>query len=222
MTTRPAGGHGFDLLVVGLTGGIATGKSTVSSMLEAAGIPVIDADRLAREAVEPDRPAFREVVAAFGPEVLGPDGRLDRARLGAIVFADPAARARLEAIIHPRVFEAERAWLADLARKDPGGIAVVDAALLLESQNFRWMDAVVVVGAPREAQIERLVKSRELSRAEAEARVAAQWPLERKRAFADYEIDNGGSLEATRAQVEALAAELRQRVGRKKGRGKRG
>ncbi|HEX7128104.1 MAG TPA: dephospho-CoA kinase [Thermodesulfobacteriota bacterium] len=209
---RAQGGHGFDLLVVGLTGGIASGKSTVSAMLEALGIPVIDADRLAREVVEPGRPAFAEVVAAFGPEVVAPDGRLDRARLGAIVFADPAARARLEAIVHPRVFEAERARLAEIARRDPGGVAVVDAALLLESGNARWMDAVVLVAAPRETQIERLVGRRGLSRAEAEARVAAQWPLERKRALADYEIDNGGSLESTRRQVAALAEALRERA----------
>lgn len=210
---RAGGGHGLDLLVVGLTGGIASGKSTVSAMLEASGIPVIDADELAREAVLPGQPAFDEVVAAFGRQVVGPDGRLDRARLGGIVFADPAARARLEAIVHPRVFERERARLAEIARRQPGGVAVVDAALLLESGNFRWMDAVVVVAAPREAQIERLVDRRGLSRADAEARVAAQWPLERKRAMADYEIDNGGSLEATRRQVEALAAELVRRAG---------
>jgi dephospho-CoA kinase len=213
MNARAGGGHGLDLLVVGLTGGIASGKSTVSAMLEASGIPVIDADELAREAVLPGQPAFDEVVAAFGRQVVGPDGRLDRARLGGIVFADPAARARLEAIVHPRVFERERARLAEIARRQPGGVAVVDAALLLESGNFRWMDAVVVVAAPREAQIERLVDRRGLSRADAEARVAAQWPLERKRAMADYEIDNGGSLEATRRQVEALAAELVRRAG---------
>lgn len=221
MIARAAGGHGLDLLVVGLTGGIASGKSTVSAMLERAGIPVIDADRLAREAVEPGRPAFDEVVAAFGREVVGPDGRLDRARLGAIVFADPAARARLEAIVHPRVFEGERARLAEIARERPGGLAVVDAALLLESGNHRWMDAVVLVGAPRAAQVERLVTQRGLSPEEAEARVAAQWPLERKRPYADYEIDNGGSLAATEAQVKALVSALEARAVSKKVRAKR-
>lgn len=218
---RAPGGHGLDLLVVGLTGGIASGKSTVSAMLEAEGIPVIDADRLAREALEPGTPAYQEVVAAFGPEVVGPGGRLDRARLGAVVFADADARARLEAIVHPRVFEAERAWLAQVARERPGSVAVVDAALLLESGNHRWMDGVILVAAPREAQIERLVGRRGLTPAEAEARVAAQWPLERKRAVADHEIDNGGSLEATRAQVGALARRLTAEAASKKGRAKR-
>lgn len=221
MDTRAAGGHGFDLLVVGLTGGIASGKSTVSAMLEADGIPVVDADRLAREAVEPGQPAFAEVVAAFGAEVVGADGRLDRARLAARVFADPAARATLEAIVHPRVFERERAWLAQVARERPGGVAVIDAALLLESGNHRWMDQVVLVTAPPEVQIERLVGSRGLTRADAEARVRAQWPLERKRALADHEVDNGGSLEATRGRVRMLARELKARAAEKKAREKR-
>lgn len=210
--SKPIGGHGLDLFVVGLTGGIASGKSTVSAMLAEAGIPVIDADRLAREAVEPGRPAFREVVEAFGREVVGPDGHLDRKRLAGIVFADPAARARLESIVHPRVFEGERAALAHLARGQPGGVVVVDAALLLEAGNHRWMDAVVLVLAPREAQIERLVARDRLSRAEAEARLAAQWPLEAKRPYADYEIDNGGSLESTRRQVAAMVEALRRRA----------
>jgi dephospho-CoA kinase len=209
---RAEGGHGLGLLVVGLTGGIASGKSAVSAMLEAAGVPVIDADRLAREVVEPGRPAFDEIVAAFGREVVGADGRLDRARLGAIVFADPEARRRLEAIVHPRVFEAERAALAELARTRPGSVAVVDAALLLESGNHRWMDAVVLVAAPRETQIARLMARNGLARPEAEARLAAQWPLEAKRAYADYEIDNGGSLDRTRRQVAELVAALEARA----------
>ncbi len=218
MTPRAEGGHGLDLFVAGLTGGIASGKSTVSAMLAEAGIPVIDADRLAREAVEPGEPAYREVVAAFGPAVVGADGRLDRRRLAAIVFADPTARSRLEAIVHPRVFEAERAALAAVARERPGSVAVVDAALLLESGNYRWMDAVILVSAPRELQIERLMARDRLSRAEAEARLAAQWPLEAKRRYADFEIDNGGSLEATRAQVTRLAAELAGRAAARCGR----
>jgi dephospho-CoA kinase len=209
---RATGGHGLGLLVVGLTGGIASGKSAVSAMLEAAGLPVIDADRLAREVVEPGRPAFDEIVSAFGREVVGADGRLDRARLGAIVFADPEARRRLEAIVHPRVFEAERAALAELARARPGSVAVVDAALLLESGNHRWMDAVVLVAAPRETQIARLMARNGLTRAEAEARLAAQWPLEAKRPYADYEIDNGGSLDRTRRQVAELVAALEVRA----------
>jgi dephospho-CoA kinase len=209
---RATGGHGLGLFVVGLTGGIASGKSTVSAMLEEAGVPVIDADRLAREAVEPGRPAFDEIVAAFGRGVVGADGRLDRARLGAIVFADPEARRRLEAIVHPRVFEAERAALAELARARPGSVAVVDAALLLESGNHRWMDAVVLVAAPRETQIARLMARSGLPRAEAEARLAAQWPLEAKRPYADYEIDNAGTLDGTRRQVAELVAALEGRA----------
>jgi dephospho-CoA kinase len=199
------------LFVVGLTGGIASGKSTVSRMLEAHGVPVIDADRLAREAVEPGRPGFDEVVAAFGAGVVGPDGRLDRPRLAQIVFADPEARARLEAIIHPRVFEGERAALSAIARERPGSVAVVDAALLLESGNHRWMDAVVLVAAPREVQIARLAARNGLSHAEAEARLAAQWPLDRKRPYADHVIENRGSLAETEAQVDALVSTLTRR-----------
>lgn len=212
MTGRAEGSHGLDLFVVGLTGGIASGKSTVSAMLAEAGIPVVDADRLAREVVEPGQPAYREVVAAFGPSVVDPNGQLDRKRLASVVFTDPTARARLEAIVHPRVFEAERAALAAIARERPGSVAVVDAALLLESGNYRWMDAVILVSAPRELQIERLMARDRLSRAEAEARLAAQWPLEEKRRYADFEIDNSGGLEATRAQVARLVAELAVRA----------
>jgi dephospho-CoA kinase len=203
--------------VAGLTGGIASGKSTVSAMLAEAGIPVIDADRLAREVVEPGQPAYREVVAAFGPSVVDPDGRLDRRHLGDLVFADPAARVRLESIVHPRVFEAERAALAGIARERPGSIVVVDAALLIESGNYQWMDAVVLVSAPRDVQIERLVARDGLTRAEAEARFAAQWPLEAKRPYADFEIDNSGSVEAARAQVTGLLATLWARAAARRG-----
>lgn len=217
MTGRGRGGHGLPLFVAGLTGGIASGKSTVSAMLAEAGIPVIDADRLAREVVEPGQPAYREVVAAFGPSVVDPDGRLDRRHLGDLVFADPAARARLESIVHPRVFEAERAALAGIARERPGSIVVVDAALLIESGNYQWMDAVVLVSAPRDVQIERLVARDGLTRAEAEARFAAQWPLEAKRPYADFEIDNSGSVEAARAQVTGLLATLWARAAARRG-----
>lgn len=212
MTGEGPQAHGFPLFVAGLTGGIASGKSTVSSMLAAAGIPVVDADRLAREVVEPGQPAYRDVVAAFGPSVVGPDGRLDRRRLGSLVFADPVARARLESIVHPRVFDAERAALGAIASERPGSVAVVDAALLIESGNHRWMDAVILVTAPREVQIERLIARDRLTPAEAEARLAAQWPLEVKRPYADFEIDNGGGLDATERQVERLVAALRARA----------
>ena len=212
MTRQGKRGHGLSLFVAGLTGGIASGKSTVSSMLAEAGIPVVDADRLARDVVEPGQPAYQEVVATFGPSVVAPDGRLDRGRLADLVFADPAARVRLESIVHPRVFEAERAALAAIARDRPGSMAVVDAALLIESGNYVWMDAVILVRVPREMQIERLVMRDGLTGAEAETRLAAQWPLEAKRPYADFEIDNSGSLEATRAQVARLIVTLRARA----------
>lgn len=194
--------------VFGLTGGIATGKSTVSQMFRERGVPIIDADVVAREVVEPGAPALAEIAARF-PGVIGADGRLDRARLGAIVFADAAARAALNAIVHPRVREAVAERTRALA--DAGAPRVIyDAALLIENDLDRGLDGVILVVAPPEVQRARLMARDRLGPAEADARIGAQMPLELKRARATWIIDNGGSLEETRAQVarvfEALVA----------------
>lgn len=193
--------------IYGLTGGIASGKSTVSGMLRGLGAHVIDADVLAREVVAPGTPGLREVVQRFG-DVLTPEGALDRKRLGARVFASEAERRALEAILHPRIQAAflEKTW----AMCEEGVEAVVyDAALLFERGLDAAMTATIVVWIPGEAQLERLMARDGLGREEAQARIASQAPLDEKRAKATHVIDNSGSREETRAQVEALWARLR-------------
>ena len=189
----------------GLTGGIATGKSTVSAMFREAGIPVIDADELAREVVEPGQPALEEIAARF-PGVLTPEGRLDRAKLGARIFADPAERAALGAITHPRIqaLALERtAALADGGAK----VALYDAALLIENHLHEAMDGVILIACPPEVQLARLRSRNALTQAEAKERIGSQMSLEQKRPFATWVIDNGGPLEATRAQVRQVISE---------------
>jgi dephospho-CoA kinase len=191
----------------GLTGGIACGKSTVARMLRDRGAIVVDADRVARDVVEPDSEGLAAVVEAFGSGVLGPDGRLDRAALGARVFADADARRRLESILHPRIAaESMRQLQAALAAAPP--LVVYDAALLVEAGRADLFRPLIVVTAPRQVQIERLVTRDGLSRADAERRVAAQMPVEQKAALADHVIDNGGALADTERQVAALWSRL--------------
>lgn len=190
---------------VGLTGGIASGKSTVAATLAELGAVVIDADKLAREVVAVGTPGLAEVVEAFGPEVLTADGELDRPRLGAIVFADPARLKVLEAITHPRIFElyAEREGAVP-----PDGIVVHDIPLLVESGRAAEFDAVIVVDAPEETQVERMVRDRGMSVADAEARIAAQATREERRAVATYLIENTGTREDLRRRVEEVLAEI--------------
>lgn len=196
------------VLRVGLTGGIATGKSTIASMLRELGAFVLDADRIVHELLEPNGAAFAEVVGRFGPDILDGSGRVDRARLGAIVFADERRRQQLEAIVHPKVVaEIERRILERGEGGDPAPLAFVDAALLVETGRHRAFDRVVVAVCGRERQIERL-RERGMSREEAESRLAAQAPDAAKLAAADYVVDTSGSLEDTRSQVARLHAAL--------------
>ena len=191
---------------VGLTGGVAAGKSAVAALLAELGAVVIDADLLAREVVAPGTEGLAEVVAAFGEGVLGPDGALDRPALGAVVFADEAARRRLEAIIHPRV----RARAAELeAAAPPGALVVHDIPLLVETDQAGSFDAVIVVDAPRELQVERMVRERGLTTEEAGARIAAQATREERLAAATYVVDNSGSWDDLRRQVGKVVALLR-------------
>ncbi len=193
---------------VGLTGGVASGKSTVAAMLAELGAVVIDADLLAREVVAPGTPGLAEVVAAFGPGVLTDDGRLDRPAVGSLVFSDPDARRRLEAIIHPRV----RARAAELeAASPPDAIVVHDIPLLVETGQQAAFDAVIVVDVPVETQIARMTTLRGLSREEAEARVAAQATREQRNAAATYRLDNSGTPDDLRALVAKVVEELRGR-----------
>ena len=184
---------------VGLTGGVASGKSTVSAILAELGAVVIDADLLAREVVAPGTEGLAAVVEEFGPDVLGPDGGLDRPRLGALVFADPERRRALEAIIHPRV----RARAAEIEAAAPADAVVVhDIPLLAETGQAASFDAVVVVDVPVEVQVDRMVRIRGMSEADARARVAAQADRDARLAIATYVVENTGSLEDLRARVE--------------------
>lgn len=191
--------------VFGLTGGIASGKSTVTAMFREAGVPVIDADALAREVVEPGQPALLEIAARF-PGTVDAAGRLDRAKLGALVFSEPSARAALNAITHPRIqaLALERTQ-ALAARGTP--VALYDAALLIENRLHEALDGVVLVSCPVEVQRARLMARNGLSAEAADQRIASQLSLEQKRPFATWIIDNGGSLEATRAQVEQVISQ---------------
>jgi dephospho-CoA kinase len=191
---------------VGLTGGVASGKSTVSAILAELGALVIDADALAREVVARGTPGLDAVVAEFGPGVLTPEGDLDRPAMGRLVFGDDAARRRLEAIIHPLVIE-RMAEIEATAGEDD--VVVHDIPLLAEGGRADTFDAVVVVDAPRDLQVERMLGDRGWTREDAESRIAAQATREERRAIATHVIDNNGTLEELRARVEAVLDELR-------------
>ncbi|MGC4112497.1 MAG: dephospho-CoA kinase [Nocardioides sp.] len=182
----------------GLTGGVAAGKSTVSRLLRELGAVVVDADALAREVVAADTPGLAAVVAEFGPDMLDSEGGLDRARLGAVVFADPERRAALEAIIHPLA----RARAAEIERSAPEGALVVhDIPLLVETGQASDFDAVIVVDVPPEQQVERAVRDRGWSEEEARSRLAAQASRADRLAVATHVIDNSGTLEDLRHRV---------------------
>jgi dephospho-CoA kinase len=190
---------------VGLTGGIASGKSTVSSILRELGAVVIDADQIAREVVAKGTPGLAAVVEAFGPEMLTPEGELDRPRMGALVFGDEGQRKVLEAIVHPLVFER----YAELEAAAPAdGIVVHDIPLLVESGRAGEFDAVIVVDAPEELQIERMVRDRGWTEDDARARIAALATREQRRAVATYLIENTGTREDLRHAVTEVFAQL--------------
>ena len=197
------------MLRVGLTGGIGSGKSEVSKRLAAQGAVIIDADAIAREVVAKGTSGLAEVVDCFGPEVLGPDGELDRPRLGDIVFADPELRGKLNAIIHPRV-GARMAELERAAR--PGAVVVHDVPLIAENGLAGAYDVVVVVDVPPGVQVERLGRYRGMTREQAQARMAAQASREQRLAIAGIVIDNSGSLGELDREVGDLWAELRRRA----------
>jgi len=195
-------------LLVGLTGGIATGKSTVSALLRQLGCEIIDADLLAREVVEPGQPAWTTIVAEFGQDVLTGDGTLDRKKLGAIVFADPERRRRLEAITHPAIRERFQARLDELAEQGFTGIVVFDAAVMIESGNYKNMDRLVVVVTDEPTQMARLRGRDGTDDAEGRRKIASQMPLAEKAKLADYVIDNSGDRQATAEQVRRVFAAL--------------
>jgi len=196
------------VLKVGLTGGIASGKSTVARTFAALGAQVIDADAVARELVPPGSPGLAAIVSAFGREVLRPDGALDRARLGALVFADEEKRLALEAILHPPILEEIDRRIAKLERTGPGGIVVVEAALILELGLQDRYDTIVVVWAEPGQQERRLVAREDISAEEAHRRIAAQMPLAQKRLRADFVVDNSRDEAACRADAARVFREL--------------
>lgn len=201
------------MLLVALTGGIASGKSTVARRLAERGAVVVDADQVARDVVAPGEPALDRIVATFGSGVLAADGSLDRPALGAIVFADPEGRAELNAITHPAVLARSREQFAAAARADPDAIVVYDIPLLVEAGRHDEFDLVVVVHAAEESRLERLMRLRGMTRDEALARIRSQAPEEQRLAIADVVIDADGALEETLAQADALWENLRARVG---------
>jgi dephospho-CoA kinase len=197
------------MLRVGLTGGIGAGKSEVASRLAAHGAVVLDADAVAREVVAPGTPGLAAVTEAFGPEILQPDGSLDRTRLGEIIFADDQLRARLNAIVHPLV----RERMTELeAAASPAGIVVQDVPLIAENGLASMYDLVVVVDVPPRVQIDRLTRNRGMPREQARARMAAQASREARLAIAGIVIDNSGSLAELDRQVGELWTELRRRA----------
>ncbi|MBI5442433.1 MAG: dephospho-CoA kinase [Deltaproteobacteria bacterium] len=196
-------------MLIGLTGGIASGKSTAARFFREAGAEVIDADRLARSAVEPGRPALEEIRAEFGPSVILPDGTLDRAALAAKVFGDEEARARLNRIVHPRVEEEVRREVSRIRGADPGAVIVYDIPLLYEGGLADRFDAVVVIYVPREEQLRRLRARDGLSAEEAAARLASQMDIEEKARRADFVVENTASPEDLRRRVELLLKEIR-------------
>jgi len=194
------------LRLVGLTGGIGSGKSTVGQMLQAAGVPVLDADVLAREVVMPGQPAHAEIAATW-PDVIQADGTIDRRKLGHRVFSDPAARTRLEAITHPRI-QARALELARALEAEGHRLAFYEASLLVETGGHRKFDGLVVVTADDEQQIARVMARDHSTREHALARLRAQMPAAEKVRAATHLIDNSGDLDGTRRQVEALIAAL--------------
>jgi dephospho-CoA kinase len=204
------------VFVIALTGGIAAGKSTVARRFSEHGAVVVDADRLAREAVEPGTPGLAAIAERFGPGVIDADGRLDRPALGAIVFADEAARLDLNGITHPAVAALLKERLAETAASDPDAIVVYDVPLLAESGGRRdgLFRFVVVVEAPAEVRVRRLIELRGMAADEAGRRVASQASDEERRALADVVIDTGGSLDETLEQTDAAWLRVREAAAR--------
>ena len=208
------------MLRVGLTGGIAGGKSTVAARMRELGLEVLDADAMAHRLIEPGQPAYDDVVREFGSEILLPDGHVDRKRLGEIVFQDAAKRAKLNAIIHPRLFELRERELVEIELAQPRGVAVIEAALLVEAGYYKRLDRLVVCSCRPEQQLERL-RARGLTEEQARQRIASQMPIAEKLRYADDVVDCSGTLEETLRQTDALVDRLRELARREPGKEER-
>jgi dephospho-CoA kinase len=212
------------MLRVGLTGGIASGKSTVARMMAERGAQVLDADMVVRDLMQPGRPVYQQVVQHFGREIVNPDGEINRKRLADAVF--PTGRVReLNSIVHPAVIESQDQWMAEVERRDPQGMAVVEAALILEAGAKAHFDKIVVVTAPLNQRAERFAKrfkvSHDAARAEVERRCRAQMPDEEKIKFADYVIANSGDLAGLEKQVQQVFSQLQGEAKARKLRGRK-
>jgi dephospho-CoA kinase len=200
------------MLRVGLTGGIATGKSTVGAMFVELGCHLIESDQITHQLFEPGQAVHAAVVKQFGNRILALDGTIDRRILGDIVFKDPQARARLNSMVHPAIIQRQQEWLQDMEGQDPHGIAIVDAALMIEVGTYKNYDKVIVVTCSPEMQRGRLRARSALSEDEIESRIRSQMPNEEKIKYADFVIDNSGSIQSTHVQVETVYRQLRAAV----------
>ncbi|MBK8304059.1 MAG: dephospho-CoA kinase [Chloracidobacterium sp.] len=198
------------MLKVGLTGSIAVGKSFVCDCLRELGCHVLDADRTSRDVVAKGTDGLAEIVSKFGDEVLEPDGELDRKKMGSIVFADDEKRQLLNSIVHPRVFEAQNKWIEEVEKRDPNGIAVIDAALMIESGGYKRFDKLIVVWCEPEIQLQRLMSRDGFDENTAKMRIAAQMPQDEKKRFADHLIDTSQGFDDTRRQAERIVTELKK------------
>jgi dephospho-CoA kinase len=197
-------------LLVGVTGGIASGKSTVARMLEELGAPVIDFDALSRSVVEPGKPAWKDIAAYFGEQVLLEDKTLDRKKISEIVFRDPEKRKRLEGFTHPRIYEDFRRLVKEYTQKDPDVIIQVVVPLLIEANLQYLFHKLLLVYIPQEKQIERLMDRDKISREMAQNILTAQLPIDEKKGYADFIVDNSGSLEETKRQVGEVWQKLKK------------
>ena len=198
------------MLRVGLTGGIGSGKTTAGMMFVELGCHLIDADRVTHQLLRPGEDVYNSVVQAFGERILAPDHTIDRKLLGEIVFNDPRAREKLNGLVHPAVIQHQRDWLKEMEAKDPGGVGIVDAALMIEVGTYKYYDKLVVVTCAPEVQKSRLRTRSGLSEEQVESRIRSQMPLEEKAKYADFVIDNSGDLAQTRSQVQHVNSKLRE------------
>ena len=197
------------MVKVGLTGGLASGKSFIGAELERLGAHVLEADKLGHAILMPDGEAYADVVKLFGNEILSTDNTIDRKRLGAIVFADPEKLKQLNALVHPHVFKRQNQFFAEIEARDPDAVAVVEAAIMVESGSYKNYDRLILAACPRDVQIARFVERERSTVEEAESRLDRQMPLEEKRKYADFVIDTAGSRSKTLAQVEDVYRKLR-------------
>jgi dephospho-CoA kinase len=198
------------MLKVGLTGSIAVGKTYVCGVLCELGAHVLDADETARDVVKPNTKGLAQIVEHFGEAILTPNRELDRPKMASIVFADEEKRKLLNSIVHPLVFEEQNKWLAEREREDPHGVAIIDAALMIESGGYRRFDQLIVVWCEPELQLKRLMLRDDLSLADAKKRIDSQMPQDEKKSYADHLIDTSNSYEDTREQTIAVFEKLRQ------------